>query len=254
MVYTEHILINYGICNLKNGMGKIIIFYKYVDIEDPQALVNGQRTLCEQLGLKGRVLIAPEGINATLGGTQEAVERYKEYMLKQPLFSDVDFKESAGEADHFPRLKVIVKKEIVCLRLDPQEVSAKDAGRHLTPEEVHALLEVAPDDLVILDTRNNYESRVGVFANALTPDINYFRELPDYIDKNLDKFKDKQVLMYCTAGVRCERATAYLKKKNVAKEVYHIKGGIARYVEAFPDGFFKGKNYVFDGADHSKSN
>ena len=88
---------------------------------------------------------------------------------------------------------------------------------------------------------------MGHFKNALTPDINHFRELPEYIDKNLEQFKDKKVLMYCTGGVRCERATAYLKKKNVASQVYHIKGGIHRYVEAFPDGYFRGKNYVFDG-------
>ncbi len=228
-------------------MGKIIIFYKYVDINNPHAVVEEQRALCEHLGLKGRVLIAHEGINGTLGGPDEALERYKEYLYSHPLFSGIDFKESIGEADHFPRLQVTAKKEIVCLRRDPQEVSAKDAGRHLSPEEVHALIKSAPQDLVILDTRNNYESRVGAFDNAITPDINYFRELPEYIDKNLDQFKDKQVLMYCTAGVRCERATAYLKKKNVAKEVYHIKGGIHRYIEAFPTGFFKGKNYVFDG-------
>ncbi len=228
-------------------MGKIILFYKYVDVQDPQSLVNEQRQLCEQLGLKGRVLIAHEGINGTLGGSDEATEQYKEYMLKHPLFFDVDFKESTGEACHFPRLKVQVKKEIVCIRLDSQTANAKDAGRHLTPAEVHALLEQRPKDLIVLDTRNNYESRVGAFTDAIIPDINYFREFPEYIEANLDQFKDKQVLMYCTGGVRCERATAYLKNKNVAKEVYHIKGGIHRYVEAFPDGFFRGKNYVFDG-------
>lgn len=228
-------------------MGKIIIFYKYVAIENPHQLVTEQRQLCEQLGLKGRLIIAHEGVNGTFGGTEEATEKYKEYMHAHKLFHDVDFKDSPGEADHFPRLKVIFKKEIVNLGIDPKELSAEDAGIALTPEEIHALLESKPQDLVILDTRNNYESRVGHFANALIPDINYFRQFPEYIDQNIDQFKDKRVLMYCTAGVRCERATAYLKKKNVAKNVFHIRGGIHRYVEAFPDGHFRGKNYVFDG-------
>ena len=228
-------------------MGKIIIFYKYIDIKNPEALVKEQRSLCQSLDLKGRILIAHEGINATLGGPDEAIEQYKNNLRTHALLADVDIKETLGEADHFPKLKVIFKKEIVCLRLDPQEVNAKDAGEALTPQEVHALMEESPQDLVILDARNKYESRIGAFKNAITPDINNFRDFPEYIDRNLEQFKDKQVLMYCTAGVRCERATAYLKKKHVAKAVYQIKGGIHRYIEAFPDGFFRGKNYVFDG-------
>jgi predicted sulfurtransferase len=228
-------------------MGKILIYYKYVDITDPEQFAIEQRNLCQELGLKGRILIAHEGINATVGGPDESADRYKEYMLAHPLFSDVDFKESEGEAEHFPRLMVKVKKEIVNLRLDTQRVCAKDGGIHLSPQEVHALIAEKPNDLIILDARNSYESRVGSFENALKPDIDNFRDLPGYIDEHLDEFKDKQVLMYCTAGVRTERATAYLKIKNVAKQVYQIRGGIQRYVEAYPDGFFRGKNYVFDG-------
>ena len=118
-------------------------------------------------------------------------------------------------------------------------------------DNVEIFLERYSDNMklgsVFINTRNNYEWRVGTFENAVKPDINYFRELPDYIDTNLDQFKDKQVVMFCTAGVRCERATAYLKKKNVAKEVLHIRGGIQRYIEEYPQGFFRGKNYVFDG-------
>ena len=228
-------------------MGKIILFYKYVYIQNPQALAAEQLSLCQDLGLLGRIIIAHEGINATLGGPKDAIERYKQTLLDYPLFRDVDIKEGDGEAAHFPRLKVMVKKEIVRFGVDPDLVSARDAGKYLSAQEVHALLEQSPEDMVVLDVRNNYESRVGAFKDAVLAPINHFRELPDYIDKNLEQFKDKQVVMYCTGGVRCERATAYLKKKKVAKEVYHIKGGIHRYAEAFPQGFFKGKNYVFDG-------
>jgi len=228
-------------------MGKILIFYKYIPIENPEAIVEEQRALCQRLDLKGRILIAHEGINATLGGSEEAVEQYKRALRTNAFFSDADIKESTGEADHFPKLKVIFKKEIVCLRLNSQEANPKDAGPTLTPEQAHCLMQENPEDLVILDARNKYESRIGAFKNAITPDINNFRDFPAYIDQNLDLFKDKEVLMYCTAGVRCERASAYLKKKNIAKEVYHIQGGIHRYIEAYPEGFFRGKNYVFDG-------
>ena len=227
-------------------MGKIVLYYKYVDIAQPERIMAWQKELCQTLDLKGRVLIAHEGINGTLGGTTQAIETYKQYMKAHSLFNDIDFKESDGSADHFPKLKIKVKKEIVRLELDTQLVSAKDSGNHLEPAQVHTLLTDKPEDLVLLDGRNNYESRVGAFEGAIKPDINNFRDLPAYIDQNLHAFKDKHVVMYCTGGVRCERASAYLKLKAVAKEVSQIKGGIHRYIEQFPDGFFRGKNYVFD--------
>ena len=107
---------------------------------------------------------------------------------------------------------------------------------------------------MILDARNNYEWVIGKFENAITPPIENFRDLPEYLEQNLDQFKDKQVLMYCTGGIRCERASAYLNEKNVAKKVYQLQGGIHRYVEQYPDGFFRGKNYVFDGRISVKIN
>lgn len=228
-------------------MGKILLYYKYVEILDPQRTMKEQRELCEKLGLKGRILLAHEGINGTLGGTLDAIHQYKESMNNHPLFKDIDFKESPGAADYFPRLQIKVKEEIVHLGLNPQEVSVKNSGKYLTSEEAHALIAQKPLDLVLLDTRNDYESRIGHFEGALIANTKTFREFPTYIDNNLEQFKDKQVLMYCTGGVRCERASAYLKLKKVAKEVFHLKGGIHRYVEKFPNGFFKGKNYVFDG-------
>ncbi|MBA2307504.1 rhodanese-related sulfurtransferase [Candidatus Dependentiae bacterium] len=228
-------------------MGKILLYYKYVTIDRPERIVAEQRALCEQLSLKGRIFVAQEGINGTIGGTVEHTERYKELMKQHVLFHDMDIKESEGSADHFPKLKVLVKKEIVKLGIDPSVISAKDAGVHLSPEEAHALLAENPDDLIVIDARNAYESAIGSFKNAIKPTINYFRELPSFIDANPELFKNKRVLMFCTGGVRCERASAYLKTKEVAQEVYQIKGGIHRYVEAFPNGFFRGKNYVFDG-------
>lgn len=227
-------------------MGKILLFYKYVDIEMPGAIIKWQRSLCEKLGLKGRVLIATEGINGTLGGTEEAAQTYKQAMEEHPYFGGIDFKESVGDASFFPRLRILEKKEIVNLGIDPQKLKADQGGVHLTPAQVHELISQNPDDLVIIDTRNNYESRVGTFRDALIPDTQYFREFPQYIDDNKETFKDKQVLMVCTGGVRCERASAYVKEAGIAKKVYQLEGGIHRYIEQFPDGHFRGSNYVFD--------
>jgi len=225
--------------------GIILLFYKYISIQYPKQITNWLSEICTKLGLKGRILVATEGINGTVGGPKEAVEEFKTLFLAHPLFTDVDLKESAGTADHFPRLSIKVKNEVVALGVAPEALTVKDTGTHLKPAEAHALIE-NNKELVILDTRNDYESRIGKFRNAIIPPLKSFRDFPQYVDSNLDKFKDKEVLMYCTGGIRCERATAYLNVKNVAKKVYQIEGGICRYVEQFPNGFFRGKNYVFD--------
>jgi predicted sulfurtransferase len=227
-------------------MEKILIYYKYVDITYPKQILKWQKKLCEQLELKGRIILAHEGINATVGGSIQSLERYKTAMDAHPLFGQIDFKESPGSAADFPRLRIVIKNEIVHLGLDPQRVRAHNGGVHLTPEQAHTLMAKKDDDILILDCRNRYETAIGTFTNAVRPPTQYFREFPAYVDAHADLFKDKTVVMACTAGVRCERASAYLKSKGIAKQVYQIKGGIHRYIEQFPNGFFKGKNYVFD--------
>lgn len=227
-------------------MGIILLFYKYVKIENPEIIKKWQEEICKELNLTGRILLAHEGINGTVGGSIEETNKYISTMNNCPLFENIDFKTAPGGTEAFPRMKISIKNEIVHLGIDPNLVTVKDTGIHLTPEEVHHLLENPPQDLVVLDTRNNYESAIGTFVGSITPDIRYFRQLPQYLDENIDQFKDKTVLMHCTGGVRCERATAYLTQKNVAKKIYQVKGGIHRYIEKFPNGFFRGKNYVFD--------
>lgn len=227
---------------------KILLYYKYVHISNPQEIKEWQLKLCTSLNLEGRIILAPEGINGTVAGSEEATQAYIKAMADHQLFGGIDFKESNVPADYtyFDRLRVVVKNEIVNLGINPQELSADQHAKHLTPEQAHELINNAPDNLVILDGRNYYEARVGKFSGAITPEIEHFRDFPNYIDENLEQFKDKQVLMYCTGGIRCERASAYLKKKGVSQEVYQILGGIHRYVEQYPDGHFRGKNYVFD--------
>lgn len=228
---------------------RILLYYKYMCVKNTEKALQEQKELCKRLGLKGRIIIAHEGINGTVAGTRKATQAYINYMNEHELYSDIDFKESIvdGSYDYFPKLSVKIRDEIVYLSANNDNVVSENTGVHLTPDQVHELLSNKDDDLLVLDTRNYVEWRVGAFEHAIKPDIHYFRELPEYIDQNLDQFKDKKVLMYCTGGVRCELATAYLKTKGVAQEVYQIKGGIHCYVEKYPDGFFRGKNYVFDG-------
>jgi len=227
-------------------MGNVLLYYKYVDIAYPKHIMKWQKKICHDLSLTGRIIIGHEGINGTVGGTQKNTELYQAIMQKNSLFNNIDFKQSKGDADCFSRLSVIVKNEIVNLGLDPYAITADKGGKHLTPDKAHALIKQHPSDLLIFDIRNKIEWEVGYFQRAIKLDINHFRELPKYINTHLDQFKDKQVLMYCTGGIRCERASTYLKSKNITKQVYQIEGGIHRYVEQYPNGFFRGKNYVFD--------
>jgi predicted sulfurtransferase len=227
---------------------RILLFYKYVSVDNPQAIALWQKTLCTSLNLTGRVLIAPEGINGTLCGSQDTTDQYILSMNEHPLFGNIDFKDSIvnGDFEYFPRLQVSIKPEIVSFGMDTSKITVADTGTHLTPQQVHELLQESPNDLIVLDVRNHWEAKVGKFTNAIVPTVQHSRDFPTFFDNNLEIFKDKQVLMYCTGGVRCERATAYLKLKGVAKNIYQIQGGIHRYIEKFPNGFFRGKNYVFD--------
>lgn len=216
-------------------------------LNDPEAIKTWQMELCKKLGFTGRIIIAHEGINATVYGSLENTDQYIKEMNEHELFGGIDFKDSIvnGEHEYFPRMQVVVRPEIVHLGIK-DGANIENTGIHLSPDETHQLLQNPPEDLVILDGRNYYEARVGAFKNAITPKVEYFREFKEYIDQNLETFKDKEVLMYCTGGIRCERASAYLQEKGVTKKVYQIEGGIHRYVEKYPDGFFRGKNYVFD--------
>ncbi|XP_018535138.1 thiosulfate sulfurtransferase/rhodanese-like domain-containing protein 2 [Lates calcarifer] len=239
---------------LQKGPGKVILYYHYCQVEDPHVICAWQKALCEKLHLTGKVRVAIEGINGTVGGTNTATEIYIDAMRSHPLFKmdREDFKTSDGGADCFTDLRVGVYKEIVPMGVDPDVISYRLAGSHLEPEEFHKEVEalLAKGDLckdtVLLDCRNFYESKIGQFTQCLAPNIRKFSYFPDYVDQNLDLFRDKKVLMYCTGGIRCERGSAYLRSKDVCKEVYQLKGGIHKYLERFPEGFYRGKLFVFD--------
>ncbi|KAI4899923.1 hypothetical protein NFI96_019501 [Prochilodus magdalenae] len=240
---------------LSKGPGEVLLYYCYCQIQDPKLICAWQNELCSKLHLTGKVRVATEGINGTVGGTKTATSLYIKAMLSHPIFKVMqveDFKTSEGNAECFTELKVGVYKEIVPMGVDPDIISYRLAGTHLEPEEFHkqvqSLLEdgSSKTDTLLLDCRNFYESRIGQFKNCLAPDIRKFSYFPDYVDKNLDLFRNKKVLMYCTGGIRCERGSAYLRSKNVCKEVYQLKGGIHKYLEQFPEGFYRGKLFVFD--------
>lgn len=235
---------------------RILLYYKYVDIENSQKVRDWQFALCQSLDLTGRVIVGTEGINGTLCGSLAATDDYIAAMNEHALFKNIDFKSDIvnGHYQYFVKLQVLVKREIVNLGIDSAKLSSKNGGKHLTPAQAHELMVNPPDNLVLLDGRNYFEARIGTFKNAITPKINHFRDFPTYIDQHEELFKDKQVLMFCTGGIRCERASAYLQSKNIAQQIYQIEGGICRYTQQYPDGFFRGKNYVFDARVSVKIN
>lgn len=219
----------------------VILFYKYVAIADPGGLAEMQRALCAELGLKGRILIAAEGLNGTLAGPAPAIDRYVEALRADERFSDIEIKLGRGDAETFPKLVVKLRAEIVTLKAG--ENLPADQHNHLSPAEWKQLIEHDPS-VVLLDVRNRYESAAGKFENAVTCEIEHFRELPAYVDQ-LAHLRERKVLMYCTGGVRCEKASALLRSRGFA-DVLQLHGGILSYQEQFGNEHWLGECFVFD--------
>lgn len=223
----------------------IILFYKYVPIEDPEQLRLDQVELCANLGMTGRTIVAHEGINGTFEGTEEAIATYISEMKKDPRFADVDFKTSPGTGNAFPKLKIKVRPEIVSTRLGDDDVDPNQlTGTHLSPEQMHDIIH-SGEEYYIVDMRNDYEQEVGMFAGSLRSGMKNFRDLPNTAEQ-LAHLKDKKVITVCTGGIRCEKASGYLLKKGF-KDVSQLHGGMHRYLEAYEGKDFDGRLYVFDG-------
>jgi UPF0176 protein len=218
----------------------VILFYKYVAIRDADAFAANQRALCQSLQLKGRVLIATEGINGTLAGPAEGIDRYVAELKSDLRCSDIEIKVSSGDSGTFPKLVVKVRPEIVTLNAGP---IPPDRENHLSPARWKEVMEENPE-VVLLDIRNRFESDAGRFSNALVCDIEHFRELPKFTER-LHGLKDKTVLLYCTGGIRCEKASTLFKQKGF-KNVFQLHGGIAAYQEQFGNEHWKGECFVFD--------
>jgi UPF0176 protein len=230
---------------------KILLYYKFTPIADPEAVRLWQRTLCEKLGLKGRILISPHGINGTVGGALEDLKTYVKATKEFAGFKNTTFKWSDGERDHFPRLQVRVRPELVAFgRPDEIQVDATGVvggGKHLKPTEVNELVNRYGDDVVFFDGRNAYEAAVGRFKGAVVPNTTTTHDFITELDSgSYDHIKSKKVVTYCTGGIRCEVLSALMKNRGF-NDVYQIDGGIVKYGEQFGDeGLWEGSLYVFD--------
>lgn len=232
---------------------KIILYYGFTPINDPEAMKLWQKTLCESLGLKGRILISKHGINGTLGGDMSALKKYVRATKEYAGFRKIDFKWSDGTGDDFPRLSVKNRKEIVAFGApDELIVDSKGVvggGKHLKPEEVNQLVAERGDDVVFFDGRNAFEARIGKFKNAIVPNTFTTHDfIADLESGAYDHLKDKAIVTYCTGGIRCEILSPIMKNRGF-KEIYQIQGGIVRYGEKFgdgPDSLWEGSLYIFD--------
>lgn len=236
-------------------MYTIILFYKYTDIKDPKNLQEEQKVLCEKLGLKGRMIIAKEGINGTFEGKSEAIEKYIAAMRVQKEFSDIDFKKSVGTGNAFPKLSLKVRPEIVSGHLGEKDVNPQRiTGKYITAQELHGWIvskEGPPSlglrrvkEFYIIDMRNDYEQEVGYFENSVLPGMHNFKNLPDILPK-IAHLKNKTIVTVCTGGVRCEKASGFLVQNGFG-DVYQLYGGIVTYMEKYPQEHFSGSLYVFD--------
>lgn len=223
---------------------RILLYYKYVKIENPSKYRDFQFDLCQKLNLKGRIIVAEEGINGTVEGSKENTELYIEEMKKDPRFSDMSFKKSVGTGNAFPRLSVKVRKEIVSLHLDSDIDPNQLTGKRIKAKDLKEWYE-SGKEFYIVDMRNDYEYKVGRFKDSILLPVENFREIPKHLDK-IAHLKDKTVLPVCTGGVRCEKASGLLLREGF-KDVYQIEDGMVSFIENFPNQEFEGSLYVFDG-------
>ena len=231
---------------MSHQAGPIVVsaLYHFVRLENFQALQQPLLQVMKDHGVKGTLLLAHEGINGTIAGSQAGIDAVKNFLRQDPRLAAVDSKESYTDEMPFYRSKVKLKKEIVTMGvegIDPRQV----VGTYVAPEDWNEL--IADPDVVLVDTRNDYEYNIGTFKNAINPKTDTFREFPDYVKNNLDPKQHKKVAMFCTGGIRCEKSTAYLKEQGF-DEVYHLQGGILKYLEKVPadQSMWQGECFVFD--------
>ncbi|MBU2884699.1 rhodanese-related sulfurtransferase [Gilvimarinus agarilyticus] len=227
-------------------MSQIVVaaMYKFVELPDYQAMREPLLAACDRFGIKGTLLLAAEGINGTVSGTREGIDQLLDYLHSDERLADIEHKESLYQEKPFYRMKVKLKKEIVTMGvegIDPKQI----VGTYVKPQQWNEL--ISDPDVLVVDTRNQYECAIGTFANAVDPETETFREFPAYVKDNLDPSEHKKVAMFCTGGIRCEKASAYMKEQGF-DEVYHLEGGILKYLEEIPaeQSLWQGECFVFD--------
>jgi len=227
-------------------MSKIVIssLYHFVILDDYKTLRQPLLDLMLENEIKGTLLLAREGINGTVAGSQAAINILLSWLRSDSRLADIRQKVSYDDAIPFYRTRVKIKREIVTMGvegIDPNQV----VGTYVKPEDWNAL--ISDPDVTVIDTRNDYEVSIGTFKNALNPDTETFRQFPDFVKNKLDSTKQKKVAMFCTGGIRCEKSTAYLKEQGF-DEVYHLQGGILKYLETVEEkeSLWQGECFVFD--------
>ncbi|KLV18564.1 putative rhodanese-related sulfurtransferase [Niallia circulans] len=224
---------------------RVLLYYKYVPIENPEELTKEHLAFCKELGLLGRILISHEGINGTVSGTVEQTDKYIEAMRQDPRFSDTIFKIDEADGHAFKKMHVRHKKELVNLSLEDDVDPLKLTGKHLKPAEFYEKMQ--DPDTIVIDARNDYEYDLGHFRGAIKPEIETFRELPQWIKENKDILEGKKILTYCTGGVRCEKFSGWLMKEGF-EDVSQLDGGIVTYGKdpEVQGELWDGQCYVFD--------
>lgn len=222
----------------------VVALYKFVSLPDFAEKREPLLSYCQQQGIKGTILLAQEGINGTIAGSRQAIDAVLEFLRSDSRLADIESKESYASTLPFERMKVRLKSEIVTLGL-PEVDPNQQVGIYVEPQEWNQL--ISDPEVTVIDTRNDYEVNIGTFTRAQNPQTHIFREFPEYVRQNLDPEKHKKVALFCTGGIRCEKASSFMLSQGFA-EVYHLKGGILKYLEEVPaeESLWQGECFVFD--------
>lgn len=226
---------------------RVLLYYKYTTIEDPQSFAAEHLAFCQELGLLGRILVGNEGINGTVSGTVEQTNAYMEHMNSNPKFADIMWKIDAADKHAFKKMHVRPRREIVHLGLHEEDVNPHEiTGEYLSPKEFFEQMQ--DDNTIVLDVRNEYEYDLGHFRGAIKPEVETFRDTPQWVRENMHLFEGKRVLTYCTGGIRCEKFSGWLKREGIGESVGQLHGGIATYGkdEEVQGQMWDGQMYVFD--------
>ena len=232
--------------NSQNDQKEVVVcaLYHFVNIDDYQALQQSLLSLLKDNGVKGTLLVAAEGINGTVAGTSKGIKSLQAFLASDGRFDGIAYKLSTSEEMPFPRTRVKLKKEIVTMGItdiDPRQI----VGTYVKAKEWNEL--ISDPEVTVIDTRNEYEVLIGTFENAINPHTESFREFPGFAESELNPNRHKKIAMFCTGGIRCEKSTAFLKSKGF-DEVYHLEGGILKYLEDVPkeESLWQGECFVFD--------
>jgi UPF0176 protein len=222
----------------------VAALYQFTSFPDPMALRGTLLATCDANGVRGTLLLAREGINGTIAGSREGIDAVLKHIQALPGCADIEWKESHAETMPFGRMKVRIKREIVTMGVEGVDPRAQ-VGHYVRPQDWNAL--ISANDVAVIDTRNDYEVGIGTFSRAVNPDIKSFRDFPAWWRANKDAFEGKRIAMFCTGGIRCEKSTNFLISEGVS-DVYHLKGGILKYLEDVPpgDSLWQGACFVFD--------